>query len=112
MTVRDRSELERWQDYELISCASISDEYLVRGRGRGKHLIFDLSVPRNVDPELGKQPGIRLFNIEQIDQLIQEKRCACDERRMDWERMLWDHVSRLARIYREKWEKTRLMVHA
>lgn len=109
--VCDRTELSHWQRYDLISCASVSGDYLIRGEGRGKHLIFDLSVPRNVDPELGKQPGIRLFNMEQIGQRIKEKGLICEEGREDLEKILWDHVSRLARLYREKIEKSRFLVH-
>lgn len=111
-SVLSRSELENWANYDVISCASISDEYLVKGKGKGKHVIFDLSVPRNVDPELGSQEGISLFNMEQIDRRIQERRLACQEKGDDVEKILWECVTRFARLYREKWEKARFLVRA
>lgn len=40
--------------------------------------IFDLAVPRDVDPGIGKLPNVRLFNIEeiekQVEQNVQERR--------------------------------------
>lgn len=64
-----RNALSHWDEYDLISCASQSDEFLIRGRGRRSHLIFDLSVPRNVDPEVESET-VKLFNIEQINHMI------------------------------------------
>ena len=33
-------------------------------------LIIDLSVPRNVDPKLGRNPGVVLLNIDQINRML------------------------------------------
>lgn len=67
-----REILSSWGEYDLLFCASQSDEYLVRpgGGGRGCR-IFDLGVPRNVDPEVGKEAS--LYNIEQLDFLLKER---------------------------------------
>jgi glutamyl-tRNA reductase len=87
----DRSELDRWQQYDLIVCASKAEGFLITGQGRGQ-VIFDLSVPRNVDPAVGETT--RLYN---IDQLMQGER-----RDGMLEELVWEHVIRLAQIYRFK----------
>lgn len=92
--VVDRSLLAHWQSYDLIVCASRAEDYLIRGEGDGRHLIFDLSVPRNVDPEVGK--SARLYN---IDQLVQKK----EMEPLDWrETLIWENVIKLTRIFRMK----------
>ncbi len=71
MSAVGRDALDSWTDYDLISCASQTDQFLIRGKGIRQHLIFDLSVPRNVDPDI---EGVTLFNMEQINQIyIAEK---------------------------------------
>lgn len=71
---KDRSILKQWDDFDLLIFASSSHQYLIQEGGKKKHLIFDLSVPRNVSPYLGQKEGILLYNIEQIHQIIQQKR--------------------------------------
>ena len=99
-----REELSRWGEYDLISCASQSNGFLVKGRGKKKHLIFDLSVPRNVDPAV-EGGGVSLYNIEQIDDFIEEKKFMQSESVQRSEEHLWESVFRLARAYREKVER-------
>lgn len=36
-----------------------------------QRLLFDLAVPRDIAPELATRPGIRLFNLEDIEQILQ-----------------------------------------
>jgi len=91
----DRSELSRLQEYDVIVCASKSESYLITGGVRPNQCIFDLSVPRNVDPEVGKVAT--LYNIDQLIEQRDDKplleRC---------EELIWANVIKLARIYRLK----------
>ncbi len=91
--VCDRGVLKQWQEYDVIVCASKADGYLISGRGNGNSIIFDLSVPRNVDPEVGAQ----LYN---IDQLVEQKRMTPRIER--YEALIWENVAKLARFYRLK----------
>lgn len=91
--VRNRSELDRWQEYDVIVCASKADGYLITGQSNRSHVIFDLSVPRNVDPEV----GAKLYN---IDQLIDQKGSGYHLERC--EALVWENVIKLTRIYRLK----------
>lgn len=101
--VCDRKELNHWNNYDLISCATQANDFLIQGRGKKRHLIFDLSVPRNVDPRVEKG-DVSLFNIEQIDQLIKQKKFMQKESLERLETDLFDNVVRLARLYRDKIE--------
>ena len=95
----DRRELANWQDYDLIVTASKANGFLIQGRASKQSLIFDLSVPRNVDPEV---EGVFLYNIEQVNQIIEQKRKAQKSCLEKCDTLVWEHVIRLARIYRKK----------
>lgn len=71
--------LRYWQEYDLIIFGTKSPDYLLTKRAiqdppSSRKMILDLSVPRNVEPEVGKLPGITLLNIDQIDGIVEKKR--------------------------------------
>ena len=82
-------------------CASYSEHYLIAGEGKGG-LICDLSVPRNVDPDI---KGAFLMNIEQIHQLIEKKQKDQTAYFRESERFIEENALYLARLYRAKMEK-------
>lgn len=94
-----RSALNRWQEFDVIVCASHADDYLISGQSDRNHVIFDLSVPRNVDPKV----GALVYNIEQVNQLIEQKRSdqtvdLCDG-------YIWENVLKHIRLYRIKTQR-------
>ncbi|MES2345309.1 MAG: glutamyl-tRNA reductase [Chlamydiota bacterium] len=74
MHVTDWRELAEWQNYEIVICGTNQGEYLISALGEEKkgrtRIIFDLGMPRNVDPQLGRHPGIILFNIEELSSMV------------------------------------------
>lgn len=92
----DRRILENWQQFDIVVCASKSDRYLIAGEANKPCTVFDLSVPRNVDPDVAK--SATLYNIEQIHQRLQKKQGCLNES----ERLIWENAVRLAQIYRIK----------
>jgi glutamyl-tRNA reductase len=73
-------ELSRWQDYEIIVSGSSHSEYLlvaeqidVQGAFKTR-FIFDLSMPRTVDPKLTRHPQMHLLNIQDLGSSIALKR--------------------------------------
>jgi glutamyl-tRNA reductase len=106
-TAVGRDALSSWNEYDLIFCASQTDTFLIQGEGRKKHLIFDLSVPRNVDPRVEKG-GVKLYNIEQINKQIAQNKDETQELLHQLETLLWENVSRLSSLYRDKISFTRL----
>lgn len=59
-------------DYDLIIYGTKAPHYLLTEAtaARSKKLVIDLSVPRNVDPEISRSPGITLLNIDEINRSI------------------------------------------
>ncbi len=74
----DWSVLPRWPDWDVIICATQHHAYLLEEKydeeNSEKRFIFDLSVPRNVDPRLGGHPYLHLFNMEQLAQIVDAER--------------------------------------
>lgn len=104
ISLYDRSILSRWQEFDLIVCASKAEEFLIHGTSSWNNLIFDLSVPRNVDPEVGLSAS--LWNIEQVNAIIEQKRKAQTDCLERCHSLVWQQVIRLARIYRLKAERS------
>ncbi len=88
-----REVLHRWDTFDLIVCASKANGYLISGNTDKGTVLFDLSVPRNVDPNI----GAKVYN---IDQLISNKG---EEPVLEQcEALIWDNIHRLSQIYRLK----------
>lgn len=67
--------LDRWQEFPLVICGSNVPHPIINEprEGIATRLIFDLSVPRNVDPHLSRHPLLTLLNMEELNQLIEDK---------------------------------------
>ncbi len=70
--------LAAWRDYDIVVCGTKQSDYLITAKGvksKGKsQVIFDLSIPRAVEPLLGRHPEVHLFNIEELGQMVDRKR--------------------------------------
>lgn len=67
--------LSSWQSYPLVICGSNAPYFIVSSPGDelNARLLFDLSVPRNVDPSLAKHPKLTLLNMEELSGLIETR---------------------------------------
>jgi glutamyl-tRNA reductase len=101
--VKGRDFLSRWSDFDWVVCASKSEGYLIQGQGNGRQVIFDLSVPRNADPNI---EGAILWNIEKIDQVVEQNRRLAEEEIEHAEASVQEHVRRFAKLYRAKVERS------
>ncbi|MFT4553093.1 MAG: glutamyl-tRNA reductase [Chlamydiales bacterium] len=71
--------LRCWQEYDMIifgtkAPAFLLTRELVQDPPISRKMIIDLSVPRNVEPEIGKLACITLLNIDQVDGIVEKKR--------------------------------------
>lgn len=70
-------ELACWTDFDVTIFATKSPQFLAKPEhlknSLSKKLLFDLSVPRNVDPRLSRHL-ITLLNIDQLNQTLDRKR--------------------------------------
>jgi len=65
--------LSDWHTFPLVICGSNAPYYLISGPQEilQTRLIFDLGVPRNVDPSLGCYPRLSLLNIEELGYFLE-----------------------------------------
>ena len=72
------AEIERWSSFDFIIFGTKSPHFLVTPTSlvSTPKLVIDLSVPRNVDPLIGRQKEVTLLNIDQLNRLIDRKRRA------------------------------------
>jgi glutamyl-tRNA reductase len=98
-----REELAEWHKYDLIVCAASSDRYLLFGEGRADQIIFDVSVPRNVDPKIR---GVKLYNIEELNQWIETRRTLELDKVEESLELLRQETIRTAKRYKEKLLRT------
>lgn len=95
-----RDALKDWRSYSLIISASKADRYLISGPGEKGKLLFDLSVPRNVDPFIGFSS--QLYNMEQINAILKAHRKESAIHFSEADQFVKSTAKRLAQIYRDK----------
>ena len=74
------AELSRYLvEADVIICSTAADRYVIteqmvreaRGKRRNRPSFFiDISVPRNIDPAVGKLPNVFLFDIDDLESVI------------------------------------------
>lgn len=74
----DWQHLPFWHEFDWIILGTKSQSHLITQKDKPKtltkqKLLMDLSVPRNVDPQL-RDPHILLLNIDQINQFLKVRR--------------------------------------
>jgi glutamyl-tRNA reductase len=72
-------ELDSWPTFDCALFGTKSPHFLVHREELASanmvcRLVIDLSVPRNVDPKIGRHPAITLLNVDQLNQAIDRKR--------------------------------------
>lgn len=106
----DWSELSCWQEHEIVICGTNQEEYLISNsnvlqKGKSK-LIFDLSVPRNIDPQLSRHPQIHLFNIEELSSMVDKRRRLPFSEIQKIDLNIREEVKRQIKIFYQKQQKS------
>lgn len=96
----DWREMGRWYEYDLVVCGTVHDQFLIKNLPANlkTRLIFDLSVPRVVDPEVGKHPGLLLWNIDDIASMVEKTNQRAIEAKKEVERQ----AGRYLELYQAK----------
>lgn len=96
----------RWHHYDWVIYGTSSPEPLLQPahlqQTEHKHLIIDLAVPRNVDPDVGLAPNISLWNIDQINGRIHRTQQKQQKALFSAEMELSSHTNRLIDSYQRK----------
>jgi glutamyl-tRNA reductase len=74
----DWAQLKRWGEYDIVIAGTNASSYLVQPQDQEvrTELVFDLGVPRNVDPRLGRHPRLALLNIDELGQMLEGRQSA------------------------------------
>ena len=100
------SRFAHWHSYDWIVFGTKSDKHLLSSQFlpklREKKLIFDLCVPRNVDPMMNRHPSITLQNIDQIHQTLKTRRQKLSHLMAKAEELLCSAVARQVVSYKNK----------
>lgn len=108
----DWSHLSHWEKYPIVISGTYASRFLIRtaqesGRTR---FIFDLGVPRNIDPVLARHPRFALLNIDELGGMMhrrEEKQMALQK---EMESIIACKVDYYVAAFREK--RMRLCSHA
>ncbi len=110
-------QIDSWVDFDMVISASHSSEYLLNAKQIPEdlslvktRLVVDLSLPRNVDPLIEKNPLITLFNIEEVNKFIEEKQQMSLEKQKYIQDKVEELVTRQTALYFTK--KKRMYVCA
>ncbi len=60
-------------EHDIIIVSSAAENYIITPSffsDDKPRLILDLSIPQNVDPEVGKMPGVHLMNVDEISAIL------------------------------------------
>ena len=77
LKMRSASYLKHWQEYDVVISATKQEGYILTKGSRTidkKILMFDLSIPRSLDPALSKTSGVILLNIEDLMSFFEAKK--------------------------------------
>lgn len=97
----DREEVLRWREYDWVICAAECDTPLLFCQTGSHTLLFDLGMPRNVDPALKEDHTVTFYDIEEVHQWIRLHEEKIMQGVATFEQRLKIEVARLARIYRK-----------
>jgi glutamyl-tRNA reductase len=106
----------QWTTYDWIIFGTKSPNYLIHRfdvnlEPTRKQLIMDLSVPRNVEPQLAQHPQISLFNIDQLNRLLKARHGTIDHTLIEADRRIVEATQQHAKRYLEKEQlKTALLM--
>lgn len=101
------SQLNEWHNFDWIIFGTKAPEYILTPRQLPKELqqdklIIDLSVPRNVDPLLGRHPHLILFNIDQINRTLKNRKQQVIHTIAQAEHMIATSTKNLINAFHEK----------
>ena len=104
---------DAWSDYDWVISGTKTDQFLVKPKQlREKKLIMDLSVPRNVDPNLAKDPFVTLLNIDQLNRLLASGQRRLKDALTKADVMVKERSHRHVELYQEKAKRSQLLALA
>lgn len=68
--------LQHWHEFDIVITATKCLDFLITQQPplQKRRLVLDLSVPRNVKPSLGRFPELTLLHLDQIQNLLDQRK--------------------------------------
>lgn len=112
----DWQQISQWYNYDWIILGTKCSEHLItqqqiQQKNIGHKLVIDLSVPRNVEPKLARDPRITLLNIDHINQILKVRKKQIQHLLASAEQFLEKTTTRHASLFHDK-EKNKLRLIA
>ena len=110
LQILDWSQLAQWGQYDIVICGTNAASFLIQPMEQESRtrLIFDLGVPRNVDPKLGRHPSIALFNIDKLGEMMQQRQKTYEGEILQSQTLIQNKVNYYVAAFQEKAEAGRL----
>lgn len=100
----DFSKLSEWGTYDIVIAGTNASSPLIESGEpiSCTRLIFDLGVPRNIDPKLSRHPTIALINIDELGEIIEKRQLKHSELIKEVEAVIQEKVNYYATSFTEK----------
>ncbi len=100
-------QLKSWSNYDIIIVGTKAHKYLLEkdniyDKDTSPTLLFDLCVPRNIDPDLEEHPHITLYNIDKIHGIIEKTYVLNSKKLLQAERYVLESVEKQMAIFSHK----------
>jgi glutamyl-tRNA reductase len=106
--------LDQWHTFDWVIIGTKAPYFLIDAKKElpsNPRLIIDLSVPRNVNPELSHQPDTTLLNIDQINSQLSIRNRTMERQLLLAEEKIDEAAMQQMRLFHEK-ESSRLKIFA
>lgn len=101
--LKEWQELEKWMDYDVVISGTYYDGYIIRPcTVHHPIVLFDLGVPRNIDPSLAYHPHIRLYNIDDLGKMANQVKKTSERKVQLCETMIEKVVERQMELFQRK----------
>jgi len=98
-------ETESWFEYDAVISGTYHEDYVIK-RNTCKPFtpvaLFDLGVPRNIDPSLSRHPNLRLYNIDNLSQMANQTKKTSEKEIELCETMIEKIVERQMELFHRK----------
>ncbi|ACX52370.1 glutamyl-tRNA reductase [Ammonifex degensii KC4] len=102
---------EQMLDADIVISCTAATHYVIhaeamlevmRRRGGRKLFLIDIAVPRDVDPEVGKLPGVMLYDIDALGKVVDENYAARRQAAVQAEAIIEEEVDKFLRRQAER----------
>jgi glutamyl-tRNA reductase len=97
-------QMNQWKEYDMLVSGTNVNNFLLHWQESipKTRLIFDLGVPRNIDPELARHPHTLLLNMDQIGELLEKRQAKESTNFKQIERAVQYKVRTYTTLFQEK----------